>query len=159
MYFAPPPSQKNDQLTFGYSESVNSEQFSCEKENKMSKRNLRSSQAMKKLLTDGDNMHEDLDVTIHNVTPKNVQETLVIPQKMPESSSEQIWIFIYRRLKELEKRTQPELHEEKRYRDQQVAQKGKALQVKLTALETSISRSLEVTTNVTQSLEDRENRM
>lgn len=66
---------------------------------KISKANLRSPKAIKRLLTDGDKMQEDLDLTIRNFTFENMEEILVIPHTTSE------------------RRTQRVLEEEKIYRD------------------------------------------
>lgn len=124
----------------------------------MTRNDVRSSRMERKSPNESGNQ-EDLDATIPNIPIENMEESPSTSHLPPEQSSEQMWILINQRLDELEKRTQRILAEEAKHREQQIAEKDKALQAKLKALETSISRSLEASTSVTQSMEDREIRM
>ena len=66
---------------------------------------------------------------------------------------------LIRKFENLEKKVRKMLDEEKKIREKQEAEKEKNLQKRLTTMEAEINQSLEVTTGITQALEERNNRI
>ena len=66
---------------------------------------------------------------------------------------------IMKKLEELERRVKRMVEEERKRKEKQEAEKDKDLQRKLTRMEAGINRSLEITTEVTQTLEERSTRI
>lgn len=95
---------------------------------KMNKTDFRSSRTITKFSADNGSEAEDLDNTIRNISPNNMDDALITPSDAINSNSEEVWIQINQRLEELEKTTQRILADEKRYREQQEAEKDKILQ-------------------------------
>ena len=64
-----------------------------------------------------------------------------------------------RKSEELEKRVKKLLETERKHREKQEIEKEKKLQIELNQMETRISRSIEVTTGITHSMEERNHRI
>lgn len=124
----------------------------------MVKTNTRTTRAGRKGTTE-ENSNPDLDTTIQNINFENLEENFVMSNTLPKEGSEQMWGLINRRLEELEQKTRKIMEEDRRYYEQQMLEKDQQIQRRIEALESSMSRTLEVTNNVTQCLEERENRI
>ena len=66
---------------------------------------------------------------------------------------------LVRKFENLEKKVRKMLDEDKKRREKQEAEKEKNLQKRLTTMGAGINQSLEVTTGITQALEERNNRI
>ena len=81
------------------------------------------------------------------------------PARDVESQEANTSDSIDRKLEELEKRVKKLLETERKHREKQETEKEKKLQIKLNQMETGNSRSIEVATGITHSMEERNQRI
>ena len=132
----------------------------------MSRQGLRSTRNEEKILEEESNIDspeiDELDITLTEM-PREKEATSSIRQRGQEMDVGQSSLgtteTITRKLEELEKRMKRLIDEEKKRREKTEADKERNLQKKLVMMETGVNRSLEITTEITRTLEERNNRM
>ena len=132
----------------------------------MSRQNLRSSRTGEKHAS-GESSQDEMDQSELNRTiieKPVIREITNLPgtgglETNMESQEANTSDTINRKLEELEKRVKKLLETERKHREKQEMEKEKKLQIKLSQMETGINRSIEVTTGITHSMEERNQRI
>lgn len=124
----------------------------------MSRFNSRSARSDKRSHNDSNNEMVEEGLATRNSSPAINEEGGNNSSEVINSSSEQVWNLINQRLAELEATTQRILADDRRQQEIRDAQREKEASLKIAALESSMSRALETTANLTQGLEAREAR-
>ena len=97
------------------------------------------------VIQDGRESKRHSDLGGHTANPRETMEGL------PDA--------ITKKLEELERKVKNMVNEEKKRKEKMEAERDRVLQKKLTTIETSINRSMEITAQVTETLEERSTRI
>ena len=130
---------------------------------KMSRQGLRSTKDDDRNVTEEPSDEQgDLDNTLTEMSREGETTSMLRPggqEVEAVHSNKKITGIIARKLDDLEKRVKKMMEEENKRREKLDTDKEKNLQKKLAGMEAGVNRSLEITTGITQTLEERNTRI